>query len=108
MKTISMVCVLVICLVGCGGSPEPNDSSFVRVEGKQFVRDGEPYRFLGANLWFGSNLGALAGAMTAPWVTGNLAQTHGLARAMLVPVIACTMIIVIQLVIIGTSRRDAE
>ena len=51
---------------------------------------------------------ALAGAMTAPWVTGNLAQTHGLARAMLVPVIGCTMIIVIQLVIIGTSRRTGD
>ena len=39
---------------------------------------------------------ALAGSMTAPWVTGNLAQTHGLARAMLVPVVNCTMIVILQ------------
>ena len=51
---------------------------------------------------------ALAGGMTAPWVTGNLAHTHGLARGMLVPVVNCTMIIAIQLVIIVTSRRTAD
>ena len=51
---------------------------------------------------------ALAGGMTAPWVTGNLARAHGLARGMLVPVVNCTMIIAIQLVIIVTSRQKAD
>ncbi len=60
MKTMSKIVVVAICLVGCGGVPDSEDSSFVRVEGAQFIRDGEPYRFLGANVWFGCNLGALA------------------------------------------------
>lgn len=30
--------------------------SFIRVEGTQFVRDGRPYYFLGANFWYGMNL----------------------------------------------------
>lgn len=48
---------------------------------------------------------ALAGGMTAPWVTGNVAHSHGLARAMLVPVVNCTMIIVIQVLIMRISRK---
>ncbi len=51
---------------------------------------------------------ALVGGMTAPWVTGNVAHTHGLAKAMLVPVVNCTMIVVLQLIIIATSRRGSE
>jgi FHS family glucose/mannose:H+ symporter-like MFS transporter len=51
---------------------------------------------------------ALAGGMTAPWMTGILAQSHGMARAMLVPVVNCTMIVAIQLIIIVTSRRSAD
>ncbi len=51
---------------------------------------------------------ALAGGMTAPWVTGLLAETHGLARAMLVPVVNCTMILFVQLVIVATARRAPD
>jgi fucose permease len=48
---------------------------------------------------------ALAGGMTAPWATGLLAHTHGLARAMLVPVVSCSMIVVIQTLIMKISRK---
>jgi mannan endo-1,4-beta-mannosidase len=55
--TISLSALL---LIGCGGA-DPRDSlHFVQVEGNRFVKDGEAYRFLGANLWYGCNLGALA------------------------------------------------
>lgn len=47
---------------------------------------------------------ALAGGMTAPWVTGNVAHTHGLERGMLVPLVSCTMIVILQLVITGWSK----
>jgi fucose permease len=48
---------------------------------------------------------ALVGGMTAPWVTGNVAQTYGLARGMLVPVVSCSMIVVIQILIMRISRE---
>ncbi len=35
-------------------------NGFVRREGKQLRLDGEPYRFAGANLWYGAYLGAEA------------------------------------------------
>ena len=38
------------------GRPEP-PSDFVRTEGTQFVVSGHDYTFLGANLWFGAQLG---------------------------------------------------
>ncbi len=33
-------------------------SGFVTVEGRQFMLDGKPYRFAGANVWYGAYLGA--------------------------------------------------
>src|ERR1700751_4906072 len=33
-------------------------SSFVTVQGIRFVRDGRDYSFVGANLWYGMNLGS--------------------------------------------------
>jgi fucose permease len=48
---------------------------------------------------------ALAGGMTTPWVTGQVAHTHGLALGMLVPLVCCTMIVLIQILIMRISRR---
>jgi fucose permease len=48
---------------------------------------------------------ALSGGMTAPWVTGQVAHTHGLGAGMLVPLVSCTMIVLIQALIIRTSRK---
>lgn len=57
-------------LPGCSGAAAQNNpqhaegpmqrpnSGYVRREGKQLQLDGEPYRFVGANLWYGAYLGA--------------------------------------------------
>ena len=31
---------------------------FINVNGKQFIRDGKPYYFLGTNFWYGMNIGS--------------------------------------------------
>jgi mannan endo-1,4-beta-mannosidase len=49
-----------VAAAGCAGPDDAPPTTFVRVRGTQFVRDGEPYHFVGANLWYGCNLGALA------------------------------------------------
>lgn len=36
------------------------DAGFVRVQGTKFMRQGQPYHFLGTNFWYGMNLGATA------------------------------------------------
>jgi FHS family glucose/mannose:H+ symporter-like MFS transporter len=48
---------------------------------------------------------ALAGGMTAPWLTGRVAEASGLRSGLLIPVLSCVMIILIQLMIIRTQRR---
>ncbi|MCK4640819.1 MAG: cellulase family glycosylhydrolase [Candidatus Marinimicrobia bacterium] len=52
--------VLLIALI-MGGSCADNHSQngFITVKGKQFFKDGTPYYFLGTNVWYGANLGAL-------------------------------------------------
>lgn len=35
-------------------------SDFIRVKGTQFMRNGQPYYFLGANYWYGMNLASTA------------------------------------------------
>ncbi len=60
MKT-SWVCVIVLILgTACTGLPTPDAPDFIRVEGSRLIRNGEPYHFLGTNIWYGCNLGALA------------------------------------------------
>jgi len=60
MKPTVIVLLSAVLLAGCGGSVSPEDPQFVRVEGNGFVKDGRPYYFLGTNLWYGCNLGAVA------------------------------------------------
>jgi FHS family glucose/mannose:H+ symporter-like MFS transporter len=48
---------------------------------------------------------ALAGGMTAPWMTGQVAHTHGLATGMMVPVLSCSLIVVIQILVMRISRK---
>ena len=76
--------LLACALAACSGKPEPagaaadaggqaatdgmasadaiaeaaRQSGFVQVQGTQFVLDGKPYRFAGANFWYGAYLGA--------------------------------------------------
>jgi mannan endo-1,4-beta-mannosidase len=50
----------LVFLISCAAPPVPEAPNFIRVKGTRFVRNGEPYHFLGTNLWYGCNLGALA------------------------------------------------
>jgi len=49
--------VLAACALPAVAAPA-DPSGFVRVEGTRFVVDGRPYRFAGANFWYGAYLGA--------------------------------------------------
>lgn len=59
--------LLVACLAAClfalasFVATAAGQSGFVRVDGTQFVLDGKPYRFAGANFWYGAYLGAPGG-----------------------------------------------
>jgi mannan endo-1,4-beta-mannosidase len=60
MKHKATALLSALLVIGCGATDAPQTPQFVRVEGTRFVRGGEPYHFLGANMWYGCNLGALA------------------------------------------------
>lgn len=44
--------------MGAAAARDGADAGFVTVEGTRFVLDGRPYRFAGANFWYGAYLGA--------------------------------------------------
>jgi len=48
---------------------------------------------------------ALAGGMTAPWLTGKVANASGLRTGLLIPVVSCVMIILIQLLIMRVIKK---
>ncbi len=48
----------LLCLPALALAPAADGDGFVRVEGTRFVLDGKPYRFAGANFWYGAYLGA--------------------------------------------------
>ncbi|MCF7222153.1 glycoside hydrolase 5 family protein [Marilutibacter chinensis] len=52
--------LLLGCLLTLPGAASATDdrAGFVCVEGARFVLDGKPYRFAGANFWYGAYLGA--------------------------------------------------
>jgi len=60
MKSTSGIFIGLVFVMGCTGSLVPDTPDFIQVQGSNFIRNGEPYHFLGTNLWFGCNLGALA------------------------------------------------
>jgi FHS family glucose/mannose:H+ symporter-like MFS transporter len=51
---------------------------------------------------------ALAGGMTAPWLTGKVAEASGLRTGLIIPVMSCGMIILIQLLIMSAQRRRKQ
>ncbi|QDH68892.1 glycoside hydrolase 5 family protein [Marilutibacter alkalisoli] len=54
--------LLGVLLALPGLAPAGEDrSGFVRVEGTRFMLDGKPYRFAGANFWYGAYLGTADG-----------------------------------------------
>jgi len=60
VRAVVAALAMLTLAAGCAGRPEAPPRDFVRVEGTRLLRDGEAYRFVGANLWYGCNLAALA------------------------------------------------
>ena len=66
MKRFQQVCFAAIVAaamlaVGCNskGSTEPEATNkFITVEDGKFIRNGEPYYFVGTNFWYGAILGS--------------------------------------------------
>ena len=56
-KQFLLLTVLLVLLGAC--APKPAEHSFTKVNADgQFVRDGKPYYFVGANFWYGAILGS--------------------------------------------------
>ncbi len=56
-KQFFLLTVLLFFLGAC--APKPAEYSFIKVNADgQFVRDGKPYYFVGANFWYGAILGS--------------------------------------------------
>lgn len=56
-KQFLLLTVLLFLLGAC--APKPAEHSFINVNADgQFVRDGKPYYFVGANFWYGAILGS--------------------------------------------------
>ena len=66
MKRFQQVCfaaLMAVAILAVGCASQPNDkadekASFITVEDGQFMRDGEPYYFVGTNFWYGAILGS--------------------------------------------------
>lgn len=58
MKKQSFLLSLLLFLLGAC-APKPAEHSFMKVNADgQFIRDGKPYYFVGANFWYGAILGS--------------------------------------------------
>lgn len=58
--------LLCLCVVHCTGAQQPK-KDFVRVENGQFIRNGQPYHFIGFNFWY-------AGVLASEGVNGDRAR----------------------------------
>lgn len=56
MKSIFVITAALWMCFSCAGTHTGND--FVTLENGRFMRDGKPYRFVGANFWYGAILGS--------------------------------------------------
>jgi mannan endo-1,4-beta-mannosidase len=54
VRRLFVVLVLASCFIS---ATQAAQSGFVRVQGAHFVVDGKPYRYAGANFWYGAYLG---------------------------------------------------
>jgi len=57
LKSVLLLLAGVWALAGCSQKSVPG-KGFVAVKGNRFELDGQPYFFVGTNLWYGANLGA--------------------------------------------------
>ncbi len=53
-----MVLFVALLFTSCQEAPQAEEPQFVTVEDGQFIKDGEPYYYIGANFWYGAILGS--------------------------------------------------
>jgi fucose permease len=49
---------------------------------------------------------ALCGGMTAPWLAGKIAQASSLRQGLFIPVLNCSMIIILQMIIMRVLKKN--
>lgn len=60
IKKIVPFVVFVLLVFSACTKNEGKTGDFVTVSGKNFILNGKPYHYVGTNMWYGANLGALA------------------------------------------------
>ena len=59
MRKISFFILLSFILtVSCSVTPKNADDTFIKVENGKFIRNGQPYSYIGTNFWYGAILGS--------------------------------------------------
>ena len=52
------LCAILFSLTGCKPTVKPSANPFIHVENGQFIRNGQPYYYVGTNFWYGAILGS--------------------------------------------------
>ena len=55
-QTILSAVLLAALFIGCTSTPKETPSPFIQVKDGQFIRNGQPYYYIGANFWYGAIL----------------------------------------------------
>ena len=69
-QIILSVLILPAFLIGCTSTPKEVSSPFIQVKNGQFIRNGQPYYYIGANFWYGAIL-------ASEGTEGNRERLHG-------------------------------
>jgi len=81
MKKISFVAMLLIlaaAITSCQPSATPAAEGFVKCQDGGFVIDGQPYRYVGTNFWYGAILGSEGQGGDRERLCRELDQLHAL------------------------------
>lgn len=69
-QIILSVLILPAFLIGCTSTPKEVSTPFIQVKNGQFIRNGQPYYYIGANFWYGAIL-------ASEGTGGNRERLHG-------------------------------